>query len=123
MSRLYTVIDKNGEVVRYVRAHTTPDQPVYFTTWMLGGGTEAFLAQRRNPTSFDKPDEVLLDAQRDQLRAELQRDPPALIVGAFFDYLGDETRRLIAKDWRVVVSKPIEIRSPNVAAHGVAFPR
>ena len=96
--------------VRYVRAHTTPDQPVYFTTWMLGGGTEAFLAQRRNPTSFDKPDEVLLDPQRDQLRAELQRDPPALIVGAFFDYLGDETRRLIAKDWRVVVSKPIEIR-------------
>ncbi len=96
--------------VRYVRAHTTPDQPVYFTTWLLGGGTEAFLAQRRNPTSFDKPDEVLLDPQRDQLRAELQRDPPALIVGAFFDYLGDETRRLIAKDWRVVVTKPIEIR-------------
>jgi hypothetical protein len=98
------------EPVRFVRAHSKPDDPVFCTTWLLGGGTEEFLAQRRNPTSFDKPDEVILDIQRDQLRAELQRDPPVLIVGGFFDQLGDETRRFIAKGWRVVLGKPVEIR-------------
>jgi hypothetical protein len=101
------------EPVRFVRAHSKPDDPVFCTTWLLGGGTEAFLSQRRNPTSFDKPDEVALDIQRDQLRAELERDPPVLIVGKFFDYLGDGSRRLIAKGWHVVLSNPVEIRERN----------
>jgi hypothetical protein len=99
--------------VRFVRAHSKPDEPVFFTTWMLGGGTEAFLSQRRNPTSFDKPDEVMGDAQRDQLRGELEKDPPVLIVGKFFDYLGDTTRRMIDQGWHVVPAKPLEIRQRN----------
>jgi hypothetical protein len=74
--------------VRFIRAHSRPDDPVFCTTWMLGGGTEAFLSERRNPTSFDKPDEVVADPQREQRRAELQKEPPLLIVGGFFDYLG-----------------------------------
>ncbi len=101
------------EPVRFIRAHSKPEDPVFCTTWMLGGGTEQFLAQRRDPTSFDKPDEVALDIQRDQLRAELEKDPPLLIVGKYFDYLGDETRKLIAKGWHVTLDKPIEIRERN----------
>jgi hypothetical protein len=99
--------------VRFVRAHTKPDDPVFFSTWLLGGGTEAFLSQRRDPTSFDKPDEVVVDAQRDQLRAELQRDPPVLIVGNFFERLGDPTRRFIDQGWHVVPAKPLELRERN----------
>jgi hypothetical protein len=101
------------EPARFVRAHSTPEDPVFFTTWMLGGGTEAFLSQRRNPTSFDKPDEVVVDAQRDQLRAELQKEPPVLIVGHFFDYLGDGSRKFIEKGWHVVLSNPLEVRERN----------
>jgi hypothetical protein len=90
------------EPVRWIRAHSSPGDPVWCTTWMLGGGTEAFLSERRNPTSFDKPDEVSGPAQRAQLLRELEAEPPRLIVGKFFDVVGDETRRLVEKDWRVV---------------------
>jgi hypothetical protein len=101
------------EPVRFVRAHSKPEDPVFCTTWLLGGGTEAFLSQRRNPTSFDKPDEVTSPVQRDRVRAELQKDPPLLIVGKYFDAFDDETRRLISKQWHVVTSKPLEIQERN----------
>jgi hypothetical protein len=99
--------------VRFVRAHTKPDDAVFFSTWLLGGGTEAFLSQRRDPTSFDKPDEVVDEAQREQLRDELRRDPPVLIVGNFFERLGDPTRRFIDQGWHVLPARSLEIRERN----------
>lgn len=91
--------DQHLKVVRYIRDHTGPDDPVFCTTWMLGGGTEAFLSDRRNPTSFDKPDEVVTDAQQRQLLHELEATPPVLIVGGFFNYLGEDTRTFIHQRW------------------------
>jgi hypothetical protein len=99
--------------VRWVREHSGPDDPVFCTTWMLGGGTEAFLSQRRNPTSFDKPDEVSGPPQRRQLQRELEADPPRLIVGKFFDYLDDETRRYIEHGWHVVATDGAPVRQRN----------
>jgi hypothetical protein len=66
---------------------------------MLGGGAEAFLADRRNPTSFDKPDEIASEPLQKQAFSELQANPPKLIVGTFFQYLSNDTRRFIERGW------------------------
>lgn len=86
-------------IARYVREHSAPGDAVFCTTWLLGGGTEAFLSDRRNPTSFDKPDEVVTRALERRALEELRRDPPVLIVGHYFDQLGDDTRAYIDKGW------------------------
>jgi hypothetical protein len=91
--------DEHLSVARWVRAHSGPGDPVYCATWLLGGGTEAFLSDRRNPTSFDKPDEIASRRLQQRAFAELQRDPPRLIVGGDFDYLSDEARAFIQKGW------------------------
>jgi hypothetical protein len=101
------------EPVAWIRAHTRPEDPVFCTTWMLGGGTEAFLADRRNPTTFDKPDEVAGPAQRAQLQAELEAHPPVLIVGGFFDYMDDATRKLIDRGWHVAATEHVPLRLRN----------
>jgi len=87
------------KIARYVREHSAADDPVYCTTWLLGGGTEAFLSQRRNPTSFDKPDEVASGRLQRRLLSELQRDPPVLIVGHHYDELGHDVAAYIGKGW------------------------
>jgi hypothetical protein len=86
-------------VAHYVREHTQPGDPVFCTTWLLGGGTEAFLSDRRNPTSFDKPDEVAARSLQERALSELRRDPPVLIVGRHFDQLGPEVSAYIEKGW------------------------
>jgi hypothetical protein len=88
--------------VRYVRAHSKPSDPVLAMTWALGGGTEAFLAQRRNPTSFDKPDEIVTARARARMLAELKREPPLLVIGNFGDYLGDDSRAYLAEGWQTL---------------------
>jgi hypothetical protein len=84
---------------RYVRDHSRPGDPVFCTTWLLGGGTEAFLSERRNPTSFDKPDEVASRGLQERALSELRRDPPVLIVGHDFNELGRDAESYIAKGW------------------------
>jgi len=84
---------------RFVREHSRPDDPVFCTTWLLGGGTEAFLSDRRNPTSFDKPDEVVSRSQQRRLLEELQRDPPVLVVGHHFDEAGGDVAAYIKHGW------------------------
>jgi hypothetical protein len=86
-------------IPRYVREHTRPGDPVFCTTWLLGGGTEAFLSDRRNPTSFDKPDEVASRSMQRRALRELEADPPVLIVGHHFDELGHDVAAYIDKNW------------------------
>jgi hypothetical protein len=93
------VDDVHLAVARYVRAHSKPDDPVYCATWLLGGGAEAFLSERRNPTSFDKPDEIASRRLAHRAFSELKRDPPVLIVGRHFDELDDEAREFIRRGW------------------------
>jgi hypothetical protein len=85
----------------YVRAHSSPNDPVFFTTWMLGGGAEAFLSRRENPTSFDKPDEAASKEMQAELSSQLEAHPPKLIVGNFFDYMSPATRKFIEGGWHV----------------------
>jgi len=93
------VDDNLLRTARGIVSRSSPSDPVYVATWMLGGGAEAFLSKRRNPTSFDKADEIASDALRKQFLEELKADPPKLIVGSFFDYLGDEEKRTIEQGW------------------------
>jgi hypothetical protein len=86
-------------IPRFVREHSQPSDPVFCTTWLLGGGTEAFLSQRRNPTSFDKPDEVASGLLQRRALAELQADPPLFVVGHHFDELGGDVAAYIKKGW------------------------
>jgi hypothetical protein len=86
-------------LVRYIREHSKPGDPVFCTTWLLGGGTEAFLSERRNPTSFDKPDEVASGSLQQRALDELRRDPPVLIVGHDFEDLGAAAAAYIQKGW------------------------
>jgi len=102
--------DQHTKVARYVREHSAPEDPVFCTTWMLGGGAEAFLSERRNPTSFDKPDEVVTRGQQAQALHDLEATPPVLIVGSFFDYLGDDAGALIRTRWVVTTTDPVEVR-------------
>jgi hypothetical protein len=111
--------DEHLNVVRWIRAHSAPDDPVLCATWLLGGGTEAFLSQRRNPTSFDKPDEVVSKALQARALAELKRDPPLLVVGDHLNEFGDEVRAFIAKGWSspppgsgAPGSPPVVVRNP-----------
>jgi hypothetical protein len=100
-------------LVRWVRANSWSDDPVVCWTWTLGGGTEAFLSQRRNPTSFDKPDEIVSPRQQRQVLAELEKDPPLLIVGHHFDEMGDDVRWFIQQGWHQVYddSPGVQIRN------------
>jgi hypothetical protein len=75
------VTDQHLVPVRWVLANTTPKDGVLFAIWPISGGTEAFLSQRRNPTSFDKPDEIVTNDFRRRIASELARDPPSLVVG------------------------------------------
>ena len=85
--------------VRYVREHSQPTDSVLCMTWELGGGIEAFLAERRNPIAFDKPDEILSRARRWRALDQLEKDPPLLIVGHYFDYLNEDTKWFIQQGW------------------------
>ena len=105
--------DEHLGPVRYVRSHSLPGDPVFCTTWELGGGTEAFLSERRNPTSFDKPDEIALPTLRTRAFAELKRDPPLLIVGHYFDKLRDDARSFIDEGWHKTYDGGPEVRSRN----------
>jgi hypothetical protein len=105
----------DDELLRTARAivHlSAPTDPVYCATWMLGGGAEAFLSHRRNPTSFDKPDEIASEALQRQALSELRADPPKLMVGTFFKYLGDEGRRFIEQGWHKTDDPLILERNP-----------
>jgi hypothetical protein len=90
---------------------STPTDPVYCTTWMLGGGAEAFLSDRRNPTSFDKADEIASVPLQQQALSELRADPPKLIVGTFFQYLSDDARSFIQKDWHETDDAAVRARN------------
>jgi hypothetical protein len=91
---------------------SAPTDPVYCTTWMLGGGAEAFLSDRRNPTSFDKPDEIASEPLQKQALSELQADPPKLIVGTFFQYLSGDARGFIQRDWHKTDDDAVRARNP-----------
>ena len=91
---------------RFIRERSKPDEPVLCTTWFLGGGREAFFAERRNPTSYDVPHEVITRGDQAILLEQLRKDPPALIVGDYFDLYGDEAKAFIHAEWGEIPGAP-----------------
>ncbi len=107
------VTDAHLVPVRWVRAHTKPTDPVYVTTGSINGGTEAFLTERRNPTSFDKSDEVVTEALRRRALEQLTHDPPALILGEDFGLLGEDTGHFIEKNYHSEYIGSVKIWTRN----------
>jgi hypothetical protein len=94
------VTTQHLDPVRYIRTHTKPDDAVYISTGSIGGGTESFLSERRNPTSFDKNDEIATPELRARAVHELTSDPPVLVVGDDFQNLGDEGATFVRTHYR-----------------------
>ena len=88
------VTPQHLDPVRWIRKHTKPGDRVLFAMWPISGGTEAFLSERRNPTSFDKPDEIVTKGFRHRAASELARDPPVYVVGDV-DQLGGEAEQFV----------------------------
>lgn len=93
-------------LAEFIRANSRPDEPVFCTTWFLGGGKECFLAERRNPTSFDVPHEVLPGNPQALVARQLRADPPALIVGNYFDLVGPDAARFLQQGWEGAPGAP-----------------
>ncbi len=95
----------------WVRRETQPTDPVFGMTWLLGGGVEAFLSDRRNPTPFDTPQECVSEPMKLQLLHNLERDPPVIILGDFFDQFGPEVRAYVDAHWdRAAVPFAVVVR-------------
>jgi hypothetical protein len=96
------VPDNVLHLARFIRSTSTPDDTVFCAVHFIPGGAEAFLFQRRNPTPFDVPAEIVSFSQQRMLLEGLKREPPKYIVGAYFGNFGDEARRFIADGWEPV---------------------
>lgn len=86
-------------LARYTLTHTQPSDRVFSSTWLLGGGTEAFLGNRRNAVPFDVPIECATEAQRAEALTALQANPPALIIGSYTNEFGPEIAQWIAEHY------------------------
>jgi hypothetical protein len=96
-------VDVPGNVkalVHYVDATTKPSDPVWVTmTWMTGGAYQ-FVIDRRNPTPFDVAHELTTHGDQAELQQVLEHDPPVLIVGDYFNLIGDHNRDYIEAHWK-----------------------
>ncbi len=80
------------EVVTWIRQHSGPEDRILSSTWMLGGGTELFLADRGNSTPFDNPAECIGPRMRARALEELELHPPAYVIGDFWEYYGPDVQ-------------------------------
>lgn len=101
-------------IARYTLAHTSPQDRILATTWLLGGGTEAFLANRQNAVPFDVPHECQTPAQREEALAALKSGPPTLIIGSYMADFGPDVAEWVKENYVVVsvpgTSAPIYVR-------------
>ena len=70
------------QAAAYVRAHTKPDDPIFCRIAPMIGPEMYFLADRRDPTRYDMLAELATYSMRREARAELEADPPVLVVGS-----------------------------------------
>jgi hypothetical protein len=89
-------------LAEWVRANTSPSDAVWSTPHFIRGGELAFLIDRRNPTPFDVAHELTTHADQAEVLGDLQRDPPAIIVGDYFNLVGDAVRKYVAAHWKSV---------------------
>jgi hypothetical protein len=87
-------------LVRFVNQTTKPTDPVWVTTGFMTGGALAFVIDRRDPTPFDVAHELTTRGNQEELLAVLRHDPPVLIVGDYFNLIGDEARAYIEAHWK-----------------------
>lgn len=109
--------DEINAVAEWIRAHTTPDDPVMF---IPAGGAYLYLTERRDPTRFVLSHQMVTDAHRAEALADLQRstpryvvfDPGALRVDGIPDriVLGDTLSDWIASNYE-----------PETKIHGVSI--
>lgn len=72
--------DATLEIVRLVLAHSGPGDALFYRGHATFGAEFYFLTNRRNPTRFDLPDEMLTHSLEDEALADLKRDPPKVVI-------------------------------------------
>lgn len=90
------------DLVRYLRDHSTADDPIFCRTPFMRGPEIYFLADRRNPTGFDMTAEIITRSHQEQLFEQLKRDPPLFVVGSETSFVGGRANRYLDAGWRPV---------------------
>ncbi len=105
-------------LVRYVREHTRPREPIWVVTDYVDGAELYFLAERRNSTPYDNWAEVMTKREARILLSSLIRDPPILIVGhGWNEYQADVTDYVNAH-WKLETTvEGIDVRRYDSATH------
>src|SRR5262249_31990133 len=89
-------------LVRYLRTHSSAGDPIFCRTWFMNGPEIYFLADRRNPTRFDVPLEVITSSQQREILDQLERDPPLFVIGSEQSSTGDGASRYLDEGWQPV---------------------
>jgi len=101
-------------LVRFLRAHTVPNDPIFFAGYMMDGGQYYFLSDRANPTRYDLLAEIQNDDQRDEVLHSLERNPPVLVVGDDGTIVGPAVTAYLRAGWPVTY----QVGSFTVRARG-----
>lgn len=94
------VEEEHLALARYAMTNTQPNEPILATTWLLGGGIEAFLSNRRNAVPFDVPHECQTDAQKAEAFGALVDNRPRVIIGAYTTDFGPEVDHWIHSNYQ-----------------------
>jgi hypothetical protein len=94
--------DDLEDLIRYVRTHSSPDDPIFCRMSYMDGGEIYFLADRPNPSRFDVPEEIITLASRRELLEQLKRNPPLFVIGTETYHVGDEVGRYFDEGWEPV---------------------
>jgi len=86
-------------LARFVRAHTAPNDPIFFAGYMMDGGQYYFLSDRTNPTRYDLLAEIQNDGQREEVLRSLERTPPVLVVGDDSSIVGPAVIAYLRAGW------------------------
>jgi hypothetical protein len=105
-------------LTRAIARRTKPTDKIFVHGSFIEHAELYFLADRVNPTRCDLLAEIVSTEVQDEVRRDLQRDPPVLDVGGDLGMFNQATVDYLKAGWRVVDSVgkvPIAVRStpPN----------
>ena len=90
------------ELTHAIQKRTGPNDKIFVHASFIEHAELYFLADRVNPTRCDLLAEIVSTDIQDELRRDLQRDPPVLDVGSDFGMFNQATTDYLKSGWRVV---------------------
>ena len=89
-------------LTRAIQRRTGPQDKIFVYAGFIDGAELYFLADRVNPTRCDLLAEIVDTEVQDELRRDLQRDPPALVMGPNIGMFNKATVEYLRAGWREV---------------------